>query len=92
MRSIGSCLSGYLATLPGNNCLVTPGNTQGTPYIMPPIPPIPPMPPIPPPPGMGGASSLISVMTASAVVSREATPDASVMALRTTCRKLIKGY
>merc|ERR1719471_2576594 len=42
------------------------------------------MPPIPPPLGMGGASSLISVMTASAVVSREATPDASVMALRTT--------
>ena len=30
MRSIGSCLSGYLATLPGNICLVTPGNTQGT--------------------------------------------------------------
>ena len=55
------------------------------PYIMPPMPPIPPMPPMPPPPmGMGGASSLISVMTASAVVSREATPAASVMALRTT--------
>lgn len=50
-------------------------------YIpMPPIPPIPPM----PPPGIAGSSLGISVITASAVVSREATPEASVMAVRTT--------
>ena len=50
---------------------------------MPPIPPIPPMPPIPPP--MAGASSLgKSVTTHSAVVSRDATPEASTSAVRTT--------
>lgn len=44
---------------------------------MPPIPPIPPA-------GSAGSSLGISVITASAVVKREATPEASVMAVRTT--------
>ena len=48
---------------------------------MPPIPPIPPMPPMG---GIGGSSLGISVMTASAVVSKEATPAASFKAIRTT--------
>lgn len=52
-------------------------------YIMPPIPPIP---PIPPPLGIDGSSLGISVITASAVVNKEATPDASVIAVRTTCK------
>lgn len=42
------------------------------------------MPPMPPPDGIGGSSLGISVITASAVVSKDATPDASVMAVRTT--------
>lgn len=43
------------------------------------------MPPIPPiPPGAAGSSFGISVMTASAVVRREATPDASTRAVLTT--------
>lgn len=49
-----------------------------------PMPPIPPIPPIPPPAGNAGSSFGISVITASAVVRREATPEASVMAVRTT--------
>lgn len=49
---------------------------------MPPIPPMPPMPPIPL--GTAGSSLGISVMTASAVVKREATPEASTRAVRTT--------
>lgn len=50
---------------------------------MPPIPPIPPMPPIPPA-GIAGSSLGISVITASAVVKREATPEASTIAVLTT--------
>ena len=46
------------------------------PYI--PIPPIPPMPPMPPPIGGAALSSGFSVMTHSAVVSNEATPEASI--------------
>lgn len=45
---------------------------------------MPPIPPMPPPDGIGGSSLGISVITASAVVSKDATPDASVMAVRTT--------
>ena len=56
-------------------------------YIIPPMPPIPPIPPMPPMAGAAGVSSLISVTTASAVVNREATPLASVKALRTTQKK-----
>ncbi|CAH1981570.1 unnamed protein product [Acanthoscelides obtectus] len=55
---------------------------------MPPIPPIPPMPP-PMPAGIGGSSFGISVMTASAVVSRDATPDASTIAVLTTYKEKI---
>lgn len=52
---------------------------------MPPIPPIPPIPPMPPIPGAPAGSSFgISVTTHSAVVKSEATPDASVNAVRTT--------
>ena len=47
---------------------------------MPPIPPIPPM-----PPGIAGSLLGISVTTASAVVSSDATPAASVSAVLTTC-------
>lgn len=58
---------------------------------MPPMPPIPPMPPMPPIPGAPAGSSFgISVTTASAVVSKEATPEASVNAVRTTFIKLRK--
>lgn len=46
------------------------------------MPPIPPMPPIPAPPA--GSSFGISHTTASAVVKSEATPEASVNAVRTT--------
>lgn len=52
---------------------------------MPPIPPIPPMPP-PIPAGIGGSSFGISVMTASAVVRSDATPEASMIAVLTTCK------
>ena len=49
-------------------------------HIMPPMPPIPPIPPIPPPGIPAGASSLISVITHSAVVNKLATPEASIRA------------
>uniref|UniRef100_L7LVI6 Putative mucin-5ac n=1 Tax=Rhipicephalus pulchellus TaxID=72859 RepID=L7LVI6_RHIPC len=51
-----------------------------------PMPPMPPMPPIPPMPPMASALSSLgsSTTTASAVVKREATPDASSNAVRTT--------
>lgn len=48
------------------------------------MPPIPPIPPMPPPAGSAGSSLGISVITASAVVNNDATPDASVIAVRTT--------
>lgn len=51
---------------------------------------MPPIPPIPPPVGTAGSSLGISVITASAVVSSEATPEASVIAVRTTY-KIIKN-
>ena len=50
----------------------------------PPMPPPMPM-PMPPPAGIAGSSLGISVTTASVVASREATPDASCRAVRTTC-------
>lgn len=50
------------------------------------MPPIPPMPPIPMPgiPPAGESSLGISVITHSAVVKSDATPEASVNAVRTT--------
>lgn len=53
---------------------------------MPPIPPIPPIPPMPPIPPPGNGSSFFgnSVITASAVVNKDATPAASVKAVLTT--------
>ena len=45
------------------------------------MPPIPPM----PPPGMAGSSFGISVITDSAVESNEATPEASISPVLTTC-------
>mmetsp|Transcript_8013 Transcript_8013/g.20440 ORF Transcript_8013/g.20440 Transcript_8013/m.20440 type:complete len:201 (+) Transcript_8013:130-732(+) len=49
------------------------------------MPPIPPMPPMPPPPIDGsGLSSLISKTTASVVVMRPETDEASMSAVRTT--------
>lgn len=51
----------------------------------PPIPPIPPMPPMPA--GISFSSLGISVTTASAVESRDATPAASISAVLTTCRR-----
>ena len=66
-------------------------NTDKEFYIIPPMPPIPPIPPMPPMAGAAGVSSLISVTTASAVVRRDATPLASVKALRTTWKEKKKS-